>query len=535
MESILIVDDEQIEREGIRDNIDWIKLGFDRVEIAADGQQALQMIEQSPPSILLTDICMPFMDGLELCKTVRSLDPTIKVIIVTGHDEFPYAQQAVHLGASELILKPVTAQELTLVLQNISQQIDQERAIRRDLDHLRAQMQESLPILRERFLIRFLQDHVARDNWDEQSTTLGIKLIGTQWLVIAIRVDHWEDVIKTLVYEKAELLLLAIETICQEYSQSFPDRFIIHGEDSVLNIILGDHSDQLEVDALAFGQIIRKMVADNLEITVTVGVGRLTKDIFSLANSYRDALTALGYRLLLGDDRIISIADMEPNNRGPVVIKTEYSHRLATSVRTGAVKEVDQAVEDLISFLSASKVPVSVGRMVVMHAITEILEAAYELNGSETQVAMDYQIFFEIQRSETLSEIKTWLHKVCVELATSVQMRRESDLHLMIEQAKVHILNHFTNPDLSLQDICQLLHVSSSYFSLIFKRETGNTFLGFLTEHRIHKAKELLLSTSLKGYQIAEQVGYVDPNYFSTTFRKHCGISPLQFRERRGV
>ena len=232
---------------------------------------------------------------------------------------------------------------------------------------------------------------------------------------------------------------------------------------------------------------------------------------------------------------MISIADMEPNNCGPVVIKTEYSHRLATTVRTGAVKEVDQAVDNFISFLSVSKVPVVVCRMVVMHAITEILEAAYELGGPETLVGMDYQIFFELQRSETLTEIKTWLHKVCVELAISVEMRRETDFHVMIEQAKVHILNQFADPDLSMQDICQLLHVSPSYFSLIFKRETGNTFLGFLTEHRISKAKELLLSTSLKGYQIAEQVGYVDPNYFSITFRKHCGLSPLQFRERRGV
>jgi two-component system, response regulator YesN len=483
----------------------------------------------------LTDICMPFMDGLELCKATRILDPTIKVIILTGHDEFPYAQEAVHLGASELILKPVTAEELSGVLQNICRQIAQESAIRRDLDHLRAQMQESLPILRERFLIRFLQDQVAQDNWDEQSTTLGIKLIGTQWLVLAIRVDHWEDVIKRHNYEKAELLLLAIEAICQEYSQSFPDRFIIHGVDSVLNVVLGDSTNRFEVDALAFGRIIRKIVADNLEITVTVGVGRLVEDVFLLSNSYRDALTALGYRLLLGGDRIISIADMEPNNRGPVVIKTEYSHRLATSVRTGAVKEVAQAVENLISFLSASKIPVSVGRMVVMHAITEILEAAYELGGSETQVGMDYQIFFELQRSGTLTEIKTWLHKICVDLAISVQMRRETNLHVMIEQAKIHILNYFANPDLSLQDICQLLHVSPSYFSLIFKRETGNTFLGFLTEQRIRKSKELLLTTSLKGYQIAEQVGYVDPNYFSVTFRKHCGISPLQYREQRGL
>ena len=273
MESILIVDDEQIEREGIRDNIDWTELGFDRVEIAADGQQALQMIEQSPPSIVLTDIRMPFYGWLELCKATRLYDPTIKVIILTGHDESPYAQEAVHLGASELILKPVTAEELSAVLQNICQQIDKERNIRRDLDHLRAQMQESLPILRERFLIRFLQDHVDQVNWEEQATTLGIKLTGTQWLVLAIRVDHWENVIKIHTYEKAELLLLAIEAICQEYFQSFPDRFIIHGEDSVLNIILGDNSDQLELDAHAFGQIIRKMVADNLEITVTVGVG----------------------------------------------------------------------------------------------------------------------------------------------------------------------------------------------------------------------------------------------------------------------
>ena len=123
MESILIVDDEPLVLEGIRSKLDWEALGFDRVETATDGYQALRLVEQSPPSVLLTDIRMPYLDGLALCKAVRTLTPETKIIIMTGHDEFPYAQDALRLGASDFVLKPVTAEELSIILQEVNSQL----------------------------------------------------------------------------------------------------------------------------------------------------------------------------------------------------------------------------------------------------------------------------------------------------------------------------------------------------------------------------------------------------------------------------
>jgi two-component system, response regulator YesN len=534
MESILIVDDETIEREGIRDNLNWSQLGFDRVETAADGRQALQMVEQSPPSILLTDIRMPFMDGLELCKAVRVISPETKVIILTGHDEFPYAQEAVRLGASDLILKPVTAGELSKILESVRRELVAERTVRRDLDRLRSQMIESLPLLRERFLMRLLQDRVNQPDWHEQAATLGIDLSGDCWAVLAIRVDHWETVIQTRGYEQSELLLLAVEAISQEFAKPFTTCSFLRGGGNELLVILSSEGNGFDVDVPAYAQAICKTVAANLDTTVTVGVGRPTGQFAGLPNSYRDAIAALGYRLLLGGDRVVSIADLESHNLNPAIIRTEYSRRLATAVRTGAVSSVGEAVEDFIASLSANGVPVAVCRMIVMHAVTEILAVAYELGRTEMTTSDNWKLFKDLQGYETLSEIKAWLQNICLELARLVELHHESHVRLLIERAKAHVEEHYTNPDLSVQDLCRELHLSASYFSLVFKRETGRTFLGMLTDLRMNKAKELLLTSSLKGYEIAEQVGYSDPNYFSVSFRKHFGLSPVQYREQCG-
>lgn len=534
MESILIVDDEPIEREGIRENLNWGQLGFDRVETAGDGRQALQMVEQAPPSILLTDIRMPFMDGLELCKAVRTISPETKVIILTGHDEFPYAQEAVRLGASDLILKPVTAGELSKILENLSRQLIAERAARRDLDRLRKQMQESLPLLRERFFLRFLQGQVRQPDLDGQVAALGIDLSGECWSVLAVRVDHWEKVVLSRGYEKSELLLLAIEGIGQEFAKPFTSCHFLRGGGNELLIVISGNNAGFEEEVAAYAQAICKAVAANLETTVTVGAGRLTGKIAGLPNSYRDALAALGYRLLLGGDRVISIADLESYDHHPVTIRTEHSRRLATVVRTGAVEEVDGAVEDFIASLSASGVSVALCRMIVMHAVTEILAVAYELGRTELPGFNNWELFRDLQSYETLTEIKSWLDNICLELARAVQLHHESHVRLLMDRAKTYIEEHYADPDLSIQDLCRELHISSSYFSLVFKRETGRTFLGILTEIRMNKAKELLLISSLKGYEIAELVGYADPNYFSVSFRKHFGLSPVQYRDQWG-
>lgn len=531
MESILIVDDEPVEREGIRSNLNWEALGFDSVEIAADGQQALQMIEQAAPSVLLTDICMPFMDGLTLCKKVKKINPAVKIVILTGHDEFPYAQEALRLGAAELILKPVTADELSKILRNVCLLLENERAAKLDLERLRAQMKESLPLLQERFLMRLLYGRVHQADWEGRAVPLGINFRASVWGVLSVQIDHWDQINEARDYEESELLWIAMEELCREHNHDFIDYYQLHDGNNNLMIILGGTNPDFEENLNTYGQFVCQTVSANLGITVTIGVGRPTSELRYLPDSRREALTALSYRMILGGDRVISIADMEPDLKAPFHFKTEYSYGLATAVRTGAVDEVVAAVDTLFQSITEKGVTVAVCRMIVMHAVMEIFEAAYK---SDEDYSGNYEMFSALQYFETLAEIQMWLRETGRSLADQVRMRRESEVSVLIENAKGYINENYSNPDLSIKDICNILHISPSYFSYIFKRETGSTFLNFLIEIRMQKAKELLLTTSLKGYQIAERVGYADPNYFSICFRKYFNVSPGQYRDVRG-
>ena len=536
MESILIVDDEPLVLEGIRSKLDWEVLGFDRVETATDGYQALRLVEQSPPSVLLTDIRMPYLDGLALCKAVRTLTPETKIIIMTGHDEFPYAQDALRLGASDFVLKPVTAEELSIILQEVNSQLVRERSERRDLERLRAQLQESLPLLRERFLLRLLRGQPQHAEWTKQALAYSIDFTGHWWSILAVRVDHWRQAVESRGHEQGELLLLAIEAICREYARGFHHCQTLRGLDDELLVLVGSNNEAFEHELLAFGNTVRNLVAADLEVTVTIGVGRVVdaRTPASLSDSYRDALTALEYRLLLGRNRIIPITDVEPQAKPGLFISAEQGHRLATAVRTGMEGGVDAAVRGLMDTLAVNLVPVDNCRMVVMHALTEILDAASGLGGNAIAVKMSGEMFADLQRQETLDEIGSWLSRFCRDLASQVNIRREYEVRVLVERAKAYIIEHYTDPDLSLQDVCNHLHISPSYFSLLFKREMCQTFLGFVTELRMNKAKELLTVTSLRSYEIAERIGFTDPNYFSQCFRKNCGISPQQYREQGG-
>src|SRR5512139_2441090 len=186
---VFFVEDEIITREGIRDNVDWQASGFEFCGEAADGEMALPLLRTTQPDVLITDIKMPFMDGLELCKIVRERMPWVKIVILSGHDEFEYAQKAINLGVTEYLLKPVTAQDLHHVLHRIGEQIDRERHDHEHLEKLKSQVEENRATLRERLLLNLVMGAVSSAEAIETGHLLGLDLVAGCYLVLVIRID----------------------------------------------------------------------------------------------------------------------------------------------------------------------------------------------------------------------------------------------------------------------------------------------------------------------------------------------------------
>jgi two-component system, response regulator YesN len=186
---VILVEDEIVTREGIRDNVNWNAHGFQFCGDAADGEMALSLLETTRPDVLMTDIKMPFMDGLQLCKIVRERMPWIKIIILSGHDEFEYAHEAIKLGVKEYLLKPITVEDLHEILDKMANTLEKERLEQERLKKLQDQVEENQAALRERFLLKLVIGAVTSTEAMEKSKSLGLNLVARYYLVVLIKVD----------------------------------------------------------------------------------------------------------------------------------------------------------------------------------------------------------------------------------------------------------------------------------------------------------------------------------------------------------
>ena len=201
---VLLVDDEQDIREGISRKMDWLGLGFSLVGEAANGQDALELAETLRPDVILTDIKMPFMDGLELCRILTDRLPAARFVVFSGFDDFEYAKQAIQMNVVEYILKPINADELSDVLRRLKEQLDRERAERRNVERLRSRYTENLPILRELFYANLLDGRIEPGTERERAARLDIELQGEEWAVglAYIGSDNSRDALSTLSVQK---------------------------------------------------------------------------------------------------------------------------------------------------------------------------------------------------------------------------------------------------------------------------------------------------------------------------------------------
>jgi two-component system, response regulator YesN len=524
MYKVILVDDEEIVREGIRERIPWGDLGFELIGTAEDGQEALQMIQSNQVDLLITDICMPFMDGLTLTENVKRIYPSLKIIILSGYDQFDYAQNAIKLGVQDYILKPITSKEVKALLVKVKKTLDEEMSGKEYMDTLRRQVQKSLPLLRERFLNQLISFPVSADEFVRNGSYLSIPLSLPPCIALVIDLDSMEQG-----FEETQLLQFAILNISVEWFRDRDEILAFSNRQGQTVILLScNNPDRDQELAFNVSKEIQGVILEKLKTQVSIGISNpafLTKDIHV---SYQEALSALEYRFLLGKNQIIHIADME-KKQSLFPQPLDLEKKLLTNIKVGTIEESYQLI-DLI-FAQLEKSGLNRCKLYIMELLVMINKTFYELGLQLEPLWGDSLVpMTEIHQYKTINEIKEWLKSVCKDANLIISEKRTSSAKQQVEQAKQYILEHYGDSSISLSSICQYLHVSVSYFSLIFKKETKETFVEFLTKFRLEKAKELLRGTDYKTYEIADMAGYSDPQYFSTVFKKQVGVSPTEYR-----
>ncbi|MEG0353264.1 MAG: response regulator transcription factor [Cellulosilyticaceae bacterium] len=528
---ILLVDDEEEIRKGIIKKINWSELGFQVVGEAENGIEALDIIDKTSPDLVLTDIRMPFMDGIKLAENIRDRFPTTKVVVLSGFDDFEYAQAAIKLGVIRYILKPINASEMKTALLEIKQGLDEEIASKNDLKMLKVNYEKSLPLLRERFFNQWIEDYIEGVIVEENIQSLKIDLPSKDLMVAVIRLDYLSQKELDSNYMKNKnLLKLAVFNMCEEIIELKKTGIVFMRMNELVVIATAGEIDNQNT-ILQTLEEIRIRVEKYLSTTITIGVGTVCTDKSLLYKSYLSAVSAFEYSVLINNNRVIYIGDIEPNNQVDILLEEKDERSLFAAIKVGHEAEISQIIEKLLSKIDGSKVSLKNYQLYIIEILSSILKLTRMMEIELSSVLSNEDNFLmAISGFKTKEEIKKWLGDLANNLSRQLSSQRDNSKNDLIEKAKEYIQDYYAEEELNEDKLCQYLHISTNYFSTLFKKEVKSTFTSYLTRVRIEKAKELLRHTQMKNFKIGQRVGYGEPHYFSYVFKKTTGISPTEYR-----
>jgi len=519
---VFFVEDEIITREGIRDNVDWETSGFEFCGEASDGEMALPLLRTTQPDVLITDIKMPFMDGLQLSKIVLERMPQVKIVILSGHDEFEYAQEAIKLGVTDYLLKPITVQKLQDVLQKLSVQLEDEKKEQEKIKQLREQVEENRSMLCERLLFKLIVGAISPIEAIEKGQSLGLDLSARHYLVLFLRIELGD---RSEQYDHDEYL--QVQNAVIGLAEKNPDIFILKRDWSDLIFIMkGGTQEYLEDERDTLLAEVRQDVAKT-RYQLSLGVGATVDRIADISQSFAEA--------------VVNIQEPESRNRSGLSRAVEQAELLKLDkstienyLRSGGKDEFDTFFDAYLKPLGEAAVK---SDLIKDYLFVDVALAAArlvnDLGGDVDHIIPELNSIETIMSNiNTVEELREQTGRLLFGALDFRDCQPNGRHRNLIHQAKEYIENHYTDPKLSLNDVAGAVNLSASHFSVVFSQEACQTFKEYLTEVRINKAKELLRMTTLQSTDIAFRVGYNDPHYFSFVFKKNAGLSPTEFRSR---
>ena len=521
--TILLVDDEEEVIQAIIRKINWEELGFSVVGYADNGIKALEMIEESQPDVVMTDIKMPYMDGMELCSHIRREYPAMKIVLFTGFDEFEYAKEAVHLEVEEYILKPVNSVELINIFTKLKIKLDQEISERRSMEKLEHYYTESLPLLQANFCSTLIEGRIHEDELQKYLSDYQISLPGPLYCCLVIHMSSSQ------IPENMNSLFLAASVQKQaedRLGKRWKAKCFPYLGNSVLFAQINNENEIAELtdDCDRFCKYVNRMMGT----VVTVGIGQVCSQILDLAQSYNAAREAVSYRAVYGASRAINIKEIAPKE--PCFTNDMELLNLFKKIRLNSEEEIVEAVDQYIESISFPLKSLQQHHVVIMELVTALFRFSVNNDIAAEGVGGDIGILYGKLLELEPDALRKWLTDISLCFSENLVTARSRSTQSFVSKAKEHVRSQYADVQLSLAQICERLGVSNSYFSTVFKKETGKSFVSYVTDYRMEQAARLLIETNEKSYVIAQKVGYTDPNYFSYVFKRKFGVSPSKYR-----
>lgn len=525
MYSLLVVDDESLVRKSIVKIIDWFSLGFCNIYEAEDGIEALETCRKCKIDLVLTDIVMPFMDGIELTKILAAEFPEINIVILTGHEDFEYAKQSVDLGVRNYILKPVGAANLYAKMQEICHKLNIEAKQKEYIAKMRNQIHRSLQVLQEKFLYSLVCRGQIPADMMERIQSLELPLHASKYRVCMV-----EPLFDGVKQADIELFKFTAQNIV--YSSVGNRHCTFDDNDGHIVVVFQtDHYEEEHLIVYHTMLVIQEAIRAILKVSVTCAIGPSVVSRRELVNSYRSTLKALECKYSLGYDRVYDFRDLNYSNDiyfYPYEEITLYIH----GIRSYDESKIRQASLSLSHKCSAQS-PISLNT--IKTSLIEVAAALFrDLSGEaglpDDLWKMGMGIFQKMEHGKYLAEMIEPIEQFAIQAAILLHEHQNNVGQDVVYQVKQYVETKFFDPNISLGTVAEYIAVSAGYLSSMFKKATGINFVKYLTDTRMEKAQQLLRSTDKKTYEIAYETGFSDPHYFSISFKKYTGMSPSDYR-----
>ena len=538
MLKVFLVEDEVVMRNGIKNNIPWEQEGFEFAGEASDGELAYPLIKKEKPDILITDIRMPFMDGLELSRLVKKELPQIKIIILSGYNEFDYAKTAINIGVTDYLLKPISSAKLLEAVKKVADMIEKEQDNARLIKRYEKEMEENILQEKHKLWGALASNRLSTIELLEKGQRLGIDFTASAYQVFLFKLMQEGDATGC-----SEELNRASEKVNElagswEHVLSF-DR----SPEGWAFLIKGESEEEVQSTYLETRKELLELVDGYPKVEYFGGIGNVVHRIGDIQTSYKEAARAFSSRFFLDANQIADSAEMvrvQTEQDGKIdvskMLSKKREHELVERfLKNGTTEEVDSFLDELFQNIGEQNCKSLLYRQYV---VMDLFFCASDFLGN---LEIDIENLPEecrdinqiVEKAEDAENLRYQIGNLFTETMQLRDSHSKKKYSKLLEDAKAFIDENYKHDEMSLNTVAAQVNISPSYFSTIFSSEMGQTFVEYLTHVRLEKAKELLMCSNMRTAEIGYEVGYKDSHYFSYIFKKVVGCSPKEYRNRK--
>ncbi|WMC93249.1 response regulator transcription factor [Kineothrix sp. MB12-C1] len=528
---VMIVDDEYIILDGLS-SFPWNEYGCELIATAQNGREGIQKVQEYEPDIVFTDIKMPEMDGLEFASAAKKIKEKLKIVLLTGYDNFEFAQEAIRLGISEYLLKPMNFMKLDDLVKKLCSELNEERKISKYYMDLQKSFEKELPYIRSKFVNDLFHGRIrTRKELEHGANTVDIHI--EKYICIAItrenahsgREDAWPEQYAFLNIGVEILGEFCMEVLCEYDDMNLQFNFIL--------LFQRDNTEKYCVDqSIVATEKLKQVANEVIHYKICIGISNVETDVYKVNEKHIEACQACSQSVYLGENTIVSYKDLDDVVRHNHEITQGQKQRLFIKIYAGQTLEANKDIEEMFG---EQDMELNDCKYMALDLLVACMRYPFlcRIKG-KLQEEYDYLFLQDgikvISNAESVNEIVQYLTKGFTLLTT----QNNKNFDERYQNTVNHILDYLNenyNEDLTLDCVADKFHMSKTYVSRILKRYTNQSFLQLLICLRMDAARKMIVEDKYKLYEIAERVGYNDFSYFIQAFKKKYGVTPNEYRK----